>query len=198
MKGQYTDSYVPVGDTSFVRTLTMAPEKVTENRTPLVMMHGFGCGLGAFYRNFDGLHAERDLLALDMLGFGRSSRTPFSADAEKVEHELVDSLEKWRQVVGLERFILLGHSLGAFVACSYAMRYPTRVKHLILVDPWGFSSRPMIQSGAERNIPTWASAVGMFMSHFNPFTPVRVVGPAGNITVWCDWSVMWQQGQQLL
>ena len=159
----------------------MAPERVTENRIPLVMIHGFGCGLGAFYRNFDGLHLERQLLALDILGFGRSSRTSFSPDAERAEHELVDSLERWRQVVGLDKFVLLGHSLGAFLACSYAMRYPARVKHLILVDPWGFSTRPIAQSGAERNIPAWASMLGMFLSHFNPFSPVRMAGPAGTL-----------------
>lgn len=159
----------------------MAPERVAENRTPLVMMHGFGCGLGAFYRNYDGLHSERKLLALDMLGFGRSSRSPFSADAEGAEHEMVDSLEKWRQVVGLDKLILLGHSLGAFLACSYAIRYPARVKHLILVDPWGFSARPSAQSGADHKIPTWASAIGMFLSHFNIFAPVRMAGPAGSL-----------------
>lgn len=179
VKDEYTDSYIPVGDTSFVRTLTMPPSDATKSRTPLVMMHGFGCGLGAFSQNFDGLHKDREVLALDVLGFGRSSRTPFTPEAEQAENELVDSLERWRQGIGLDKFVLLGHSFGAFLACSYAMRYPMRVKHLILVDPWGFSTRPAVQSGADRKIPAWASVVGLFLTHFNPLTALRVAGPLG-------------------
>ena len=158
----------------------MAPSVDTvERKAPLVMMHGFGCGLGAFSHNYDALHADRELLSFDVLGFGRSSRTQFTPEAETAEIELIDSLENWRQSVGLDKFVLLGHSLGAFLACSYAMKYPARVKHLILVDPWGFSTRPVIQSGAERRIPAWASAVSMFLTHFNPLSALRIAGPIG-------------------
>jgi pimeloyl-ACP methyl ester carboxylesterase len=44
--------------------------------------------------------------------------------------------------MNLEEFILLGHSLGGFLCASYALRYPQRVKHLILADPWGMTQRP--------------------------------------------------------
>ena len=116
----------------------MAPSVDTvERKAPLVMMHGFGCGLGAFSHNYDALHADRELLSFDVLGFGRSSRTQFTPEAETAEIELIDSLENWRQSVGLDKFVLLGHSLGAFLACSYAMKYPARAAittNLYLVD----------------------------------------------------------------
>ena len=127
LKSEYRDSYVEVGDQAFIRTMSMkADQELSPERLPLVMMHGFGCGLGAFYRNYDELHSERKLLALDVLGFGRSSRVDFTPDADIAEGEFVDSIEKWRQSLGLEKFILLGHSFGAFLACSYAMKHPTR------------------------------------------------------------------------
>ena len=90
------------------------------------MVHGFGCGLGAFYKNIDHLHSTRHLYAFDILGFGRSSRTPFSTDPEMIEEQYVESFENWRQAMGLERFILLGHSLGAYLCTAYAMKYPDR------------------------------------------------------------------------
>lgn len=96
------------------------------NKLPLVMVHGFGCGLAAFYKNFDHLHSKRRLYAFDLLGFGRSSRTPFPTDPAQVEDQFVESVESWRKAVGLEKFILLGHSLGAFISTSYAMKYPER------------------------------------------------------------------------
>lgn len=127
LQSEYKDSYIRVGDQAFIRTFTMeAEQEPPAEKLPLVMMHGFGCGLGAFYRNYDGLHSERKLLSLDVLGFGRSSRVSFIADADRAEGEFVDSIENWRQSVGLDKFILLGHSFGAFLACSYAMKFPTR------------------------------------------------------------------------
>ena len=106
----------------------MTPEEVATGvqRTPLVMVHGFGCGLAAFYKNYDSLHSKRHLYAFDILGFGRSSRTAFSRDPEEIENQFVESIEKWRKAIGLEKFILLGHSLGAFISTSYAMKYPER------------------------------------------------------------------------
>ena len=127
LKSEYRDSYIQVDDQAFIRTMSMAAEQeVSPEKLPLVMIHGFGCGLGAYYRNFDALHSERRLLAMDVLGFGRSSRVNFTPDADKAEGEFVDSIERWRQSLGLEKFILLGHSFGAFLACSYAMKYPAR------------------------------------------------------------------------
>ena len=67
------------------------------------------------------------------LGLGGVHGHSLHLSAETAEIELIDSLENWRQSVGLDKFVLLGHSLGAFLACSYAMpKYPARVKHLIL------------------------------------------------------------------
>lgn len=61
-----------------------------------------------------------------LLGFGRSSRPKFSSDAEKVEAQWVESVEEWRREVKLEQFILLGHSLGGYIATAYALKYPER------------------------------------------------------------------------
>lgn len=147
------------------------------DKLPLVMLHGFGAGLLQFYKNFDGLHGDRWLHALDLPGFARSSRVPFTPDAEAAESEYVEMIEKWRLGVGLDRFILLGHSFGAFLACSYAMKYPSHVRHLVLVDPWGFSIKPAIEE-ANRGFPLLIST---FATRVNPLSPIRAVGPFGRL-----------------
>ncbi|XP_035685653.1 (Lyso)-N-acylphosphatidylethanolamine lipase-like [Branchiostoma floridae] len=118
--------------------------KVFQRKTetlPIVMVHGFAGAAGVFFLNFDALAEHRAVYAFDLLGFGRSSRYKFSTKPDVAEEEFVDSIEEWRKGVGLEKFILMGHSFGGFLAASYAIKHPSRVKHLVLADPWGFPEK---------------------------------------------------------
>lgn len=59
-------------------------------------------------------------------GFGRSSRPTFSSDAMIAEQQLVRSIEEWRREMKIKNMILLGHSMGGFLATSYTISYPDR------------------------------------------------------------------------
>ncbi|XP_046882787.1 (Lyso)-N-acylphosphatidylethanolamine lipase isoform X2 [Hypomesus transpacificus] len=157
-------------------------------KTPIVMVHGFGGGVGLWIRNLDALSRSRPVYAFDLLGFGRSSRPSFQSDATLAEEQFVESIEQWRQSIGLENMILLGHSLGGYLATSYALQYPSRVSHLILVDPWGLPERaqPEEQSQAGQGTevkrpapPRWVKAVASVFSLFNPLAVIRAAGPWG-------------------
>ena len=39
--------------------------------------------------------------------------------------------------MGLEKIVLLGHSMGGYLSCRYALKYPENVERLILVSPVG-------------------------------------------------------------
>ena len=176
-----------------IRCLVMEPQQPSlPEKTPLVLVHGFGCGIVQFYKNLDHLHQDRRLYALDLPGFARSTRIPFPEEAEAVEAAFVSALERWREGVGLERFVLLGHSLGGFLSLSYSMTHPHRVRHLILDDPWGFPQQTDEPHSPTTNTPpssptspphsrmtVWARIGGTFLSKFNPFAPVRAAGPLG-------------------
>ncbi|KAL3859771.1 hypothetical protein ACJMK2_009965 [Sinanodonta woodiana] len=145
------------------------------DRTPLVMIHGMAGGVGLWAQNIDSLCTKRPLHAFDLLGFGRSSRPKFSKKAELAENEFVESVEEWRREMQLDKMVLLGHSLGAFIASSYALKYPERIKHLILVDPWGFEEKPT----DNESIPRWARVIITLVQPFNPLAIVRAAGPWG-------------------
>jgi len=91
--------------------------------TPLVLLHDIGAGTALWLLNIDALAAHRPVYIIDMLGFGKSSRPTFSDDAVLAEMEMVEALEAWRIEVRLEKFILVGHGFGGFIATSYTIRY---------------------------------------------------------------------------
>lgn len=117
----------------------------------LVMLHGYGAGLGFFYKNFEPLTRVKGwrLYALDMLGMGNSSRPAFRIKAkdpaekiQEAENFFVDALEEWRKIRKIEKFTLLGHSLGGYLATAYALKYPGHLNKLILASPVGVPEDP--------------------------------------------------------
>uniref|UniRef100_A0A8B9PZS0 1-acylglycerol-3-phosphate O-acyltransferase ABHD5 n=2 Tax=Apteryx owenii TaxID=8824 RepID=A0A8B9PZS0_APTOW len=172
----YNKRYVYLSNGNKIWTLTFSPD--LSHKTPLVLLHGFGGGIGLWALNFEDLCENRTVHAFDLLGFGRSSRPHFDNDAQEAENQFVESIEEWRREVGLEKMILLGHNLGGFLAAAYSLKYPSRVKHLILVEPWGFPERPD-NAEQERPIPIWIKALGAILSPFNPLAGLRIAGPFG-------------------
>ena len=129
-------------------------EKVDDT---LVMLHGYGAGLGFFYKNFEPLTraAGWKLYALDMLGMGNSSRPTFKIHAKdqqgkitEAENFFVDALEDWRKARQIDKFTLLGHSMGGYLAVSYALKYPGRLNKLILASPVGIPEDPFAVNAA--------------------------------------------------
>ncbi|KAL1985605.1 hypothetical protein VTN96DRAFT_7585 [Rasamsonia emersonii] len=123
-------------------------EKTEHN---LVILHGYGIGLGMFYKNFEPLSRAKGwrLYALDMLGMGRSTRPPFKIKAKdrleavkEAEDWFIDALEEWRVKRKIERFTLMGHSLGGYMAVAYALKYPGHLNKLILASPVGIPENP--------------------------------------------------------
>lgn len=55
-----------------------------------------------------------------------------------------------------------------------------RVKHLILVEPWGFPARP--ENPNHNSIPMWIRTMGAVMTPFNPLAGLRLAGPLGDHT----------------
>ncbi|XP_068620074.1 1-acylglycerol-3-phosphate O-acyltransferase ABHD5 isoform X2 [Battus philenor] len=171
----YVDIGSVVGQSDKIWTISLNEESP---RVPLVLLHGMGAGLALWCPNLDALASKRPVYAIDLLGFGRSSRPKFATDASKVEAQWVESVEEWRREVNLDQVILLGHSLGGYIATAYALKYPDRVRHLILADPWGFPEKPS-NVYEKYQLPLWVRAVATALQPLNPLWAVRAAGPAG-------------------
>lgn len=142
--------------------------------TPIVLVHGMGGGIGLWAKNISELSKNRPLYAFDLLGFGKSSRPTLSSKPDVAEEQIVDSIEEWRKEMNLEKFILLGHSLGGYISTAYALKYPNRIQHLIPADPWGYHEKP-----EETAIPTRYKVLLGIGSLFYPMSVIRASGPFG-------------------
>ncbi|XP_041757887.1 1-acylglycerol-3-phosphate O-acyltransferase ABHD5, partial [Coregonus clupeaformis] len=158
------------------------PSLQPQLRPPLVLLHGFGGGVGLWAQNLDSLCGSGAVYALDLLGFGQSSRPLFSVDPQGAEEQFLGALDEWRDRMGLEEIVLMGHNLGGYLAAAYTLIHPHRVKQLILVEPWGFPARPE-SLDQEKSIPVWIRAMGAVMSPFNPLAGLRLAGPLGPMLI---------------
>ena len=172
VKHPFKTYFIPISNGNYIRTIEVG-NKTECNRIPLVLLHGFDGALGFWTLNIDDLSEKQNVYAIDLLGFGGSSRPSFPCDPVDVERCFVDSIEEWREKVGLKTFILVGHSLGGFLAASYTLSYPEHVKHLVLADPWGFSEPRDIF------LSWWEKAITYFISLCNPSDLLRLMGPLG-------------------
>ncbi|EAA06898.4 AGAP000784-PA [Anopheles gambiae str. PEST] len=174
-RGSFVDVGHCVGEADKIWTLSLNTESPN---VPLVLVHGLGAGVALWVLNLDALARERPVYAIDVLGFGRSSRPRFSTDPMVVEKQLVKSIEEWRREMNLQEMILLGHSMGGFIAASYALSYPDRLRHLILADPWGMPEKPKEFENNAR-IRFWLRPIFAVSKMLNPLWPIRFAGPYG-------------------
>ena len=97
---------------------------------PCLVVHG---GLGVDHTQFrEWLDPLDDVLRLayyDHRGNGRSGRPALEITLD----QLIADAEGLRHHLGFERVAVLGHSVGGCLALEYALRYPERVSHLLLV-----------------------------------------------------------------
>lgn len=122
-------------------------------KNPIVVLHG-GPGGG-----FKGKHKERydptkqRVIFHDQRGSGRS--TPNGSLTNNTTDDLVEDIEKIADKLGLEQFILAGGSWGSTLALAYVLKYPKRVKSMILQG---------VYTGSQQE--TDYLAKGMYRTHF--------------------------------
>ena len=99
----------------------------------LVLVHGLGGDADQWAFCYEALSAAHRVIALELLGFGRSDKPSISYRIAG----FVEVLQCFLQALGIERASLLGHSLGGWIIAAFAVEHPERVDRLILNDANG-------------------------------------------------------------
>lgn len=104
---------------------------------PVVLLHGTSSSLHTWDGWASVLQAKRRVIRVDLPGFGLTGPTPDGNYQMPVYSHFVASLMDTLQV---QHAVLVGNSLGGYVAWKTAVDYPDRVSKLILVDAAGYAT----------------------------------------------------------
>lgn len=114
----------------------------TDTEAPVVVfVHGMGHWTQAAW-DFLAAHLEEThrLVAFDLPGFGDSAKPEATYALDYFAMALREVVERCR----LDRFALVGHSLGGLIAAKYASLHPADVRLLGLIAPAGFLRTPKL------------------------------------------------------
>lgn len=108
----------------------------------IVFLHGSWSDGNQWLPLMSKLSRNYHCVAPDLLGCGESSRLKKSAYSIELE---VDCLAELFKGLRISSVYFVGHSLGAWVATRYALKYPAQVKGLMLMEPEGLD-HPALQN----------------------------------------------------
>jgi pimeloyl-ACP methyl ester carboxylesterase len=143
--------------------------------TPVVLIHGYTAALESMAGVARTLPDGYRQIALDVRGFGRSSKF---GDASKFGQLMVDDVIRLMDHLKLERAHLNGHSMGALIAANAAARYPARVSSATLVAGPFYADAATMEKETGRWLADLESGAGLvnFMKWLFPAMKPEMAG----------------------
>ncbi|MBD2391525.1 alpha/beta fold hydrolase [Aphanizomenon flos-aquae NRERC-008] len=107
-------------------------------RPPLLLVHGFGASTDHWRKNITELSADFQVFAIDLLGFGRSSKPNLQYSGKLWRDQLHDFISE----IICRKTILAGNSLGGYACLCVASQCPDSAAGLVLINSAGSFSQP--------------------------------------------------------
>lgn len=104
-------------------------ESYGKGKEAIVFIHGWTCDL-TFWRGQAPVYTTHRALLVDLPGHGLSEKPEVSYTQERFAR----AIEAVMSDAGVERAVLVGHSMGGPVALTFLRLFPARTKALVLVD----------------------------------------------------------------
>lgn len=118
------------------KDITIAYAEEGNGNETIIFIHGLGSYLPAWKKNVEVLRQYYRCIAIDLPGYGKSSKGEYEGSMEFFSDVVIQFADK----VGISQCVLAGHSMGGQISIATALRYPQRVKALILAAPAGFET----------------------------------------------------------
>lgn len=119
-------------------------------RPTLVFLHYFGGSSKAWTEVVELLANDFHCVAPDMRGFGASDAEPENFAVKDYADDIADLIE----ILRLENYTLVGHSMGGKIALAVAAQNPAGLRSLILLAPSPPSPEPIPENEREKMLNT--------------------------------------------
>jgi abhydrolase domain-containing protein 6 len=103
----------------------------------LVLLHGFAASKEVWLKQMEQLTPHFHVIAPDLPGWGESTRVDgasYNIDAQAAR------LQGFIDMLGMQKVVLVGHSMGGAIAGVYAAEHPEHVAELALLDSFGLKA----------------------------------------------------------
>jgi proline iminopeptidase len=180
-------------------------------QTPILMLHG-GPGTPSYYLNpLSALAKDRRVITFDQLGCGRSDA--ITDTTLMTIDNFVEQINTLLSALQLDKVHLYGHSWGTMLGVDYYLKYPQKIKSLILASPclsadmWVSDADSLISTlpddvqiilhnninGVPQDSAVLARAVNVYSdSFYTRKTPVSAdIDSANSRTGWNVYNYMW-------
>ena len=102
----------------------------------IIFIHGLGSYLPAWEKNIESLKSNYRTIALDLPGYGKSSKENVQVSMDAYAKTVLELMDKLK----IKKATLAGHSMGGQIAITAALQAPERVSKLILAAPAGLET----------------------------------------------------------
>jgi pimeloyl-ACP methyl ester carboxylesterase len=140
----------------------------------LVFIHGFGSSIYSWRKNLTPISEHHRVCAPDLPGFGYSDK---SLEADYAIDAYADFIIQFMDKLQIRKAVLVGHSLGGGIALLTSLKYPARVKALILLDAEAYpitpplmlrvAKLPLVKSVIHRAIGEWVVRISLKRSYYD-------------------------------
>lgn len=111
----------------------------TVGKAPLLLLHSSQSNSGQWRALIQQLHADYDIVAIDLLGYGKApAASDIEPEAFRFSDELPRVLEAIRAANWQQPMTLIGHSYGGALALKMALEQPVPVRQLVAFEPVAF------------------------------------------------------------
>lgn len=141
---------------------------------PLLLLHGWGQNLENVKPLGELLSSNFQVHLIDLPGFGQSPMPPETWSAFDYAERLMAYLDEQH----ISQVDMIGHSFGGKVSLCSAIRYPERIKRLVLMSPSGIKKKRTLAGHCRFKVIRWSGKIlkgidACFGSHWfkSYFTP---------------------------
>lgn len=108
----------------------LAHEEAGAGEPACILIHGWGTDRTSLAQQHRFLSTRHRVVSVDLRGFGESSSPPQKYTIDRFADDVAYVATK----LGLERFVVIGHSLGGLIALELAASHAERVRGLVILE----------------------------------------------------------------